>query len=58
MSHYREEEEALGADIPPEREELPDEIGCHYPGRCAARGLHLRSECTPATPQEEGDRMK
>lgn len=54
MSHYRDEEDALGADIPDEREELLDEVGCHYPGRCVVAGPHLRGECTPYPPAQAG----
>lgn len=52
MSHYREEEDAVGADIPDDA--LEDEVGCHYPGRCAVAGPHLRSECTPYTSAPAG----
>lgn len=43
MSHYRLEEERPGADIP--REELDDEAGCLFPGRCAVAGLHTPASC-------------
>ncbi|MDP2317514.1 MAG: hypothetical protein Q8P41_31810 [Pseudomonadota bacterium] len=46
MSHYRHEEESLGYDIP--EEQLEDEVGCYYPGRCCMPGYHLRGECAEA----------
>lgn len=54
MSHYRDEEDALGADIP--YEGLEDEVGCHYPGRCAILTQHIRAVCAPL-PQPQGRRL-
>lgn len=51
MSHYRREEEALGADIPDDG--LDDEVGCYYPGRCAIPELHVRAACTVRAPPSE-----
>lgn len=53
MSHYRDEEDALGADIP--EESLEDEVGCYFPGRCAVPGPHIRGACFIAPQASTGE---